>query len=228
MFPLNRLLPFIGFGIALAYQADGATTLVNASTLNGSFENGSGNNTITSWAASTTGGSMQRQNNYASNGGWSLLVAVDASNKSVDAALNTGYQLVSGDTFALSFDSRGAFNADNTDQVTWTLFYTSDNTLSGTRTTLYSGSQTLTGATGDANTSPYNASGTLTTGAVDPSAAGKTLFLSFTPGSGIITNEFARVDNVVLSVTSVPEPAAFAALAATIPFLVVRRTRRSA
>lgn len=212
-FRLISLLVLLG---APLVQSRAATVLINATTLNGSFETtGTSQTVFDNWVA-PTGGSIQRQNNMASAGGWSLVVGMSATSVPVAAVLNTSYSLVTGDSFNLSFDFRGAFQAEATDQVNWTLFYTSDNTLTGTQTVLFSGTQAVGGAT-------YASTGILPTGAVGAGAAGKTLFFSFTPGAGFTADEYSRVDNVALSVTSVPEPSSLGALAAASPLLFFRR-----
>jgi len=212
LFRLISLLALLG---VLAPQSHAATVLVNASTLNGSFETGTNTTVFNNWAA-PAGGALQRQNNMASDGGWSLVVGMSAANVPIGAVLNTTYAMTTGDTFSLSFDVRGAFQAETTDQVNWTLFYTSDNTLTGTQTVLFSGTQAVGGAT-------YTSTGALNTAGVGAPAAGKTLFLSITAGSGFTTDEYSRVDNVSLSVTSVPEPSGPGVLAAALPLLFFRR-----
>ncbi|MFD0895588.1 hypothetical protein KBB96_19355 [Luteolibacter ambystomatis] len=211
-FRLISLLVLLG---APVMQSHAATVLIDATMLNGSFETGASTTVFNNWVA-PSGGSIQRQNNMASAGGWSLVVGLSAANVPIGAVLNTTYVLTTGDTFSLSFDVRGAFQAETTDQMNWTLFYTSDNTMTGTQTVLFSGTQAVGGST-------YASTGTLPTAAVGAGAAGKMLFFSFMPGSGFTSDEYSRVDNVSLNVTSVPEPSAFGVLAAASPLLFFRR-----
>ncbi|MCW1924086.1 hypothetical protein OKA05_16080 [Luteolibacter arcticus] len=219
---LRAALPVLLLGLATGSHA--ATTLIDNTTLNGSFENGTGTTTITSWSVAPGNAIIERKNDNAQNGGWSLVVGRNSSGGLSGVAVNTGYSIATGDVFDLSFSLRGALNAEATDQVAWSLFYTSDNTLGGTQTQLFSGSNALTGATGLLATSPYNPTGTLSSGAAHLAASGKTLFLSITAGSGFTNDEFARIDSVALSVTSVPEPSlpVMAGLAA-ITLSVIRR-----
>ncbi|MGC4014275.1 MAG: hypothetical protein QM755_07110 [Luteolibacter sp.] len=212
---LFRLIPLLALLGGSVLQSQAATVLVNAATLNGSFETGTSTTVFNNWVA-PSGGALQRQNNMASDGGWSLVVGMSAVNVPVGAVLDTGYALVTGDVFSLSFDVRGAFQAETTDEVNWTLFYTSDNSLSGTQTVLFSGTQAVGGST-------FISTGLLTTGSIGGAASGKTLFFSITAGSGFTSDEYSRVDNVALSVTSVPEPAGFGVLASATPFFFFRR-----
>jgi hypothetical protein len=215
---LRVALPALLVGMVTGTQA--ATTLIDNSTLNGSFESGTGTATVTSWS-SAPGQTLQRQNTLThADGSWSLVLGRSNVGTLLGAAINTGYSISTGDSFELSFSVRGAFQAETTDRAMWTLFYTSDNTLSGTATELFSGSMAVGGAT-------YASTGLLGTGAVGAAADGKTLFLSLTPNTSDFTNdEFARADQVFLSVTSVPEPSlpVMAGLAA-ITLSVIRRRR---
>jgi hypothetical protein len=222
---LRAALPALLLGMVTGAHA--ATTLIDNTTLNGSFENpAAGTTVITSWSVAPGHTIIERKNDNAQNGGWSLVVGRNSSGTLSGVAVNTGYSIATGDVFDVSFSLRGALNAEATDQVTWSLFYTADNTMGGSQTVLFSGSNSLTGATGLLATSPYNSTGTLTSGSADLSALGKTLFFSLTPGSGFTNDEFARVDSVLLSVTSVPEPSlpVMAGIAA-ITLSVIRRRR---
>lgn len=109
-------------------------------------------------------------------------------------AVDTGHDLVVGDSFRSSFDWRDAGNWDDaSDKVAVTLYTTADNTVSGARTVL----QTLQ-APVSTLTETYEAA-VLTFNTVSPLVAGKRLFVFFegVDGNGS-TNGFARLDNFVL------------------------------
>lgn len=203
--------------------ATAAITLIDNSTLNGSFENGTGTTTATSWT-SATGHVLQRQATYAQSGTWSLVIGRDFAGTTLNgAAINTGYSITTGASFVLNFYRKGAFNADATDQVAWKLFTTSDNTFGGTPTILFGNEVSLIGATSNIATSPYNSTGDLSTSTVGAGDVGKTLFLSFTPGTGFANDEFARIDSINLSV--VPEPALPSMLGLAGSLWLIRRRR---
>lgn len=213
--------------LALVLSPLHAATIIDSATLNGSFENGSGSgagSTITGWTTTTdAGATLQRINNNASVGSYSAVIGrADVTGNPTNLSINTGYTIASNDAFRLTFDSKGALYAEASDQISWSLYYTSDDQPTGTIITLFSGFKTLTGATGDATTSPFSAFD-FTSANVDPSAIGKKLYLSFTPGTGFTANEFSRIDNVVL--TTVPEPGApsLIALAFSTAFLMRKR-----
>lgn len=190
---------------ALAGSAQGAV-IINKDTLNGSFELGTGATVITNWIApNVANGYLSRGNNLASEGAWSLIVGTNSASSQVGGGvINTGYSISQGDVFYFSFDLKAAFNGDPEDQVAWAVYYTSDNTIGGARTNLFNGEVVTEGQT-------YKSSGMLVSNASSAAAAGRTLFVSFGAGLNMTADEFARVDNVVLSV--VPEPSVMGAVA---------------
>lgn len=215
---------FLPAFLVLAATSQAAIVIIDSGTLNGSFETGTGNNTITAWTAAP-GHFLERINNNANQGSWSLVIGRNAAGTSVSgAAISTTHTITTGTTFELSYSLKGAFGAEATDAVNWSLFYTSDDTLSGTVTVLASGGNLLTGATGVIATSPYSSSGVMISPAADALANGHTLFLSFTPGAGFTNDEFARLDSVSL-VANVPEPGAPALSLLAVAALVLRRRR---
>lgn len=204
--PHSILLAVVFGGVVLAGAADAATVIVDNTTLNGSFETGT-STTPATWVAYGATSSVGRGSPSAAisgtthEGNYSLVVGLGGDGVTTsNGALNTGYTILSGDTFSFSFWYNGAFGWDEGDQIAYQLFYTSDNTLGGAATAFYSGAVSATPGTSSANWQQFAATGIAATGG----STGKTLFVLFTRGAGVTTNEFARVDQVALSV--VPEP----------------------
>jgi len=203
----------------VATPAIHAAVIIDTTTLNGSFENGTGSgagSTIDSWVP-FGGGSIQRISNTATHGTYSAVVG----GTSVNLAVNTGYILAANDTLTLSFQAKGMLNSDDGDNIAWRLFYTSDNTLTGTATTIAGADYSLPGGAAGS----YTTFNLTTPGLTDPGAVGKTLFLSFGAGTGLATDEFARVDNVNLF-SNVPEPTAALLFVPAMAGCLLRRNRR--
>lgn len=208
---------------ALAFAATPAihaAVIIDTTTLNGSFENGSGSgagSTIDSWVPFGPGSSIQRISNTATHGTYSAVVG----GFSVNLAVNTGYTLAANDTLTLSFQAKGMLNSDDGDNIAWRLFYTTDNTLTGTATTIAGADYSLPGGAAGS----YTTFNLTTPGLTDPGAVGKTLFLSFGAGTGLATDEFARVDNVSL-LANVPEPTTALLFIPAAAGYLLRRNRR--
>ena len=206
----RNLLAALTATAALAVgSADAA--IIDATTNNGSFEDGTGSgsgSTIDRWqppivSSGTTGES--RINNNASHGTYSAVIGNNGSSFDTSGVLlNTGYTVGAGDTFDFSFDWIPLFNWDADDSITYRLFTTDDNLSSGTPTAILTGS-----VSGHANGEGYQLDADFTgAGAVVAANVGKELWVEFK--SDTSDNEFARVDNVVLSAIPVPEPTSLA------------------
>ncbi|GAT32344.1 PEP-CTERM protein-sorting domain-containing protein [Terrimicrobium sacchariphilum] len=212
--------------MSLAGSAGAATVLVNNTTLNGSFETGT-SSTPATWVSYGANSTIGRGNASAAisgtthEGNYSLVVGMNGDGvTTTNGALNTGYTIQSGDSFNLSFWYNGAFQWDDGDQINFRLFYTSDNTMTGAATAIYASTVSPKAGTSSANWQQFSLTNIGTTGG----SIGKTLFVLFTPGAGVSTNEFARVDEVALSV--VPEPATWALIGLGLGGWLVCRARR--
>ena len=128
-----------------------------------------------------------RTNIVATHGSYALVIE-----GSRGAVQNTGYNLRLWDVFDLSFDWRDAWQWDNADTLEVQLFASDDDTLGGNLTSIYSGSFSKTA---DEN---YETISLRRIGTVPPSLRGRDLWIVF--NSGADASEFARVDNVSLSV----------------------------
>ncbi len=224
--PLPSLVAIAVGVMAFSGTACAATVIVDNTTLNGSFETGTSTVPAT-WVAYGATASVGRGSPSAAisgtthQGDYSLVVGVNPSGTgNTNGALNTGYTILSGDKFTFSFWYNGAFGWDAGDQINYQLFYTSDNTLSGAATAFYSGAVTATPGTSSANWQQFTGTNIAATGG----SVGKTLFVLFNPGTGVSTNEFARVDEVALSV--VPEPATWVLAGLGLGCALVLRARR--
>jgi beta-glucanase (GH16 family) len=181
----------------VVYAAGAGITIVGGDLLNGNFNAVTG--TAVTFSATPEWDNLtgdQAQNATRSD------ESFDGSQNAVVLSsrrhgLDTGYGIVEGDTFNISYvwrDSGGW--TDTVDQITYSLFVTSDDTITGARSNLVVHPSGLS-AVNDSY-EQVAASGVYTAAA---SVAGKRLFIAIeTTASG-----FARVDNVVLSV--IPEPA---------------------
>ncbi len=119
----------------------------------------------------------------------SLALVINGSEGGIQ---NTGYNLRLWDTFDLSFDWRDAWQWDAADTLEVQLFSSDDDTLGGNLTSIYSGSfSKVTDAS-------YQTVSLRRIGTVPPSLRGRDLWIVF--NSGADASEFARVDNVSLSV----------------------------
>jgi hypothetical protein len=133
----------------------------------------------------------------------------------MDTSLSaTGYTIALGDRYDLRFRVIPVSGWDAaTDQTVWSLFYTSNDTLDGVVTQLFGGTLTNIGAdrTGSSpNFVVHPATVTLPTtlAVTNASAVGKKLFFSIDAGTNVSSSEFARLDDVFLSVATVLLPVA--------------------
>ncbi|TWT48588.1 PEP-CTERM sorting domain-containing protein [Botrimarina hoheduenensis] len=117
--------------------------------------------------------------------------------------LDTGYNIVSGDVYNISYQWRDAFNwSDVFDNVSVSLFTTADNLIGGAKNTL---ATSLSGASSINNAYESFVQNSLYSAV--PSDIGKRLFVELggLDGNGS-TGGFARVDNFMLTEGFIPPP----------------------
>jgi hypothetical protein len=231
---LSLILGITAFGLNAP-----AEVIIDSTTLNGSFESGSGSaqgSTIDLWAPAFNSNNEQRIDNNASLGTYSAVIGNTTLDETATTpladpifnglALNTGYIVGVGDTFDLSFDWIPLFKWDADDQIDFRLFTTSDNTTGGTVSEIF-----VSAVTGHAQGAGYQTDLDLTgIGTLQAASIGQDLWIEFWSSTAVgvvgdAPGEFARVDDVRL--TAVPEPATFALLAgfATLGLVLYRRRR---
>lgn len=202
--------------------------LVDPTTLNGSFESGTGN-IPSNWQTGLTVTEVYRQVPIstpmpAPDGSYVLTIGRNNTTNYPGGLLNTGYNVKSADTFNFSFqwDDHPAW--DTNDIFRWAIFTTSDDTLAGTMTTIASGSITGRASTLYPTATPLTGGGTVTAPNV-----GRDLWIEFYISGGNVTNdEYINIDNVVLSVETIPEPSTTAlGLASLVGWLLVRCFRKN-
>ena len=113
-------------------------------------------------------------------------------------AIDTGHTIAAGESYNASFMWRDAFGWDADDEVLLILYYTDNNLVTGVQTDLvtFSSGPRATAATWETETATGLAFS-------DAGAIGKKLFARLdTPGA--TANEYSRVDNVFLELSSVP------------------------
>ncbi|QQL45812.1 sulfatase-like hydrolase/transferase [Sulfuriroseicoccus oceanibius] len=194
-------MTFRPFAFALfSTAALSASPLINSNSLNGSFEQGDSQTSVTNWQTGFGSGETQRLQNNASNGAWSLVIGQSPGDPNLGAACSTGHSAASGDRFDLSFDWLPKFGWDADDEIRWRLITTSDNTNTGTVAEIASGT-----VSGFGEGAGYQSATITGISGVTSAHQGKSVWLQFIRGNSS-TSEFARVDNVQLSVTSDPTP----------------------
>lgn len=201
--------------------AQASTIIIDSTTLNGSFESGSGfgPNTADVWISAVGATQTNRQTSVwdpPSDGTYSAVLGTNSDGTIVNGLLqNTGFNVDSGQTFDLSFDWLAASGWDTDDAIDFRVFTTSDDTIGGSISTIYSGSVSgLQQGDGAENVSLTGI------GTVVGANVGRDLWIEFIGSNN--NAEFARVDNVVL--TAIPEPSA--ALLAGLLCLTGAMTRR--
>jgi hypothetical protein len=222
----NSLLPCMAIAAGFILPAAAASAaIIDASTLNGSFESGTGADAA-DWQA-LSGFTEERIENNASDGSWGLVLGFDNRGSALElwgVAQNTGYTVSLGETFDLSFDWIPRFNWRASDAFTWELYTTADNTAAGAVSSIATGT-----VTGSANGVAY---ATITANGIGDvtGSVGQELWISFAtvdPGSYPPDPQgFARMDNV--SLTAVPEPSTYALLGgfAALALALLRRSRQ--
>lgn len=200
-----------------AIPAISATTIMNSSTLNGSFEDDAF--WVNSFAETGTTGTHQYETNWSSDGSRSIRIR-SAGSGGTGSAQNTGFIVSSGLTFDLSFDWNARAGWKTTDAIAYTLFTTDDNTSGGNITMIAQGSvdgfATDTGFTIEESFSGI--------GSVAGASVGQELWIEFAYDTSSYTTSSdmnARVDNVVL--TAVPEPSSFSLLGIGLAYFCFRR-----
>jgi hypothetical protein len=198
-----------------------AATIIDSTTLNGSFESMTSTSFIpTIWGFGPNSGRIQVTSNNNSDGDRSATMGRDPSGVIFGAIQNTGHTVALGETFDLTFDWLAGPNWDNDDQILYRLFTTSDNTITGTITEFASGS--VSGQVGPEVVANYNNE---SFPGLAPAGAniGQQLWIEFWSDTNGGIQEFARLDNVTL--TAIPEPSA-AILAGGLCMLTLLRRRR--
>ena len=196
---------------SFAASASAVTTIVDSTTLNGSFVNSD------SW---TTGFNVEDINLHS--GDQNAVVGQHSGDLARGVVQNTGYDVNLGDTFDLSFTWRSASNWDANSTLYWTLFTSSDDTTAGAVTVIGSGS--ISG-TNSGNTVYDNSNTTYNT--ITGVSDGKDLWIEFYGfKSGANQTAYSRLDDVNLSVTAVPEPGTYALMAGLLGLTSVMLRRR--
>jgi len=210
MKPRILLAPF-SILIASTYLTAATLTLVGPGVNNGSFESDDGSGAsspdaqFANWTTGLNVTSNQRLDDNPSAGVWSAVVGGETgSGAKLGVLMNTGYAVAAGDSFSLSFDWADAFNwDDNSDSIDWRLFTTADNTATEALVTqIASGTNTF-----DSNTTnlSYQSEVFSAIGALTQASLGQELWIEFYSAS-VGAGEFARLDNVVLTVETDQEP----------------------
>lgn len=185
--------------------AHAATILIGGATLNGNFEDsGTGTvlfslGTIPNWASWTEVGTASANTGVYTNGGdRTAYIEPGGAIRNM-----TSYTVAAGDTFTFSFDNERA----NRGSASMQLVYDDGGVITAIPTALISGS-------------PVNTlSGSFTVQSGD-AWIGKTI------GVGLFTSgNYPEVDNVTLSVQSVPEASAMGLVAMGLLGLISRRRR---
>jgi hypothetical protein len=198
-----------------------AATIIDSTTLNGSFESMTSTSFIpTVWGFGPNAGRIQVTNNNNSDGVRSATMGRDPNGIIFGAVQNTGHTVALGETFDLTFDWLAGPNWDIDDKILYRLFTTSDDTVTGTITEFASGS--VSGQAGPqtdlANYNNESFAGLTPAGA----NIGKQLWIEFWSDTNGGIQEFARLDNVTLS--SIPEPSG--ALLSGLGMVLLLRRRR--
>ena len=197
---LNKaILSFLIGGSMALHAAPTTIPLVNATLLNGSFENGTGQTVVTDWQTGLGSGETQRLANNAFHGSWSLVIGQSSGAPNLAASVNTNYTVSLGDSFNLAFKWLPKSQWDAADQIRWRLFTTSDDTSSGVVSEISSGT-----VSGFSNGAAYQTETLTGITGVMAAHEGRKLWLQFLRGNSS-TNEFARVDQVELSVVTDPQ-----------------------
>jgi|GEM_PF-1641262 len=224
------------FSILLLAQVSAvyaATVIMDAVTLNGDFEDGTGStsrnfNTVDDWVNEGTGFDFETiavQENLGSTG----VIDTGAWNATIDDngldgirvhTVATSYQIMEGDSFNLSFDWRDAGGWQNGDLAVVRLV-SFEGAFNSTIAWSYALSDTRS------STAIWESeSGTSPTVGSFAAANGGLLYIQVYGITGEFGTEgdFARVDNI--SVTSIPEPSTFLLVGGALGFFGLLRRRK--
>ncbi|NWK56254.1 sulfatase-like hydrolase/transferase [Verrucomicrobiaceae bacterium N1E253] len=183
----------------LAFAEPVRVSLIDNRQGNASFEEGSGNISIAGWLTGF-GGETQRKQDNAFVGEWSLVIGQSSGQPNLAASVMTSHTVLPGDQFDLSFKWLPKSGWDAGDQVKWRLFTSSDDTVSGTLNQIASGT-----VSGFANGAGYQSAAISDIEGGDAVHEGKKVWLQFLRGASSM-GEFARVDEVELTVTTDDAP----------------------
>jgi hypothetical protein len=214
--------------LALACAASAQTAIIDSGTLNGSFENGTGT-TPNTWIAPLGADQASRNDgSLVTLGTWSAVIGDTGGDFPVISGLlqNTGFNVSSGDTFNLSFDWSGASRWTSDNAINYRLFTTSDDTITGAATVIL-----MDSVSGFTATDGFQSAIDSSTGTVGAISLGRDLWVEFIGAPGNDASEgagsgFARLDNIGLTVSPIPEPSAYALLAGMLGLTWVMLRRR--
>lgn len=210
---------------AASLSSEAATVLIDGSINAGGFESSTG------WVGTGDLTDTQINSNETVTTGDNAVVGVNATSITRFIGRDTGHIIAAGDQFDGGFSwldiiatnsSNGFVAADGS--IDYILFTTNDNTIGGTRDviqTWQSGPLETTGATemeSFGQTVAY--AGPLDT----DGGAARTVFVSFETNEAN-ARSFARIDDVTLNVTSIPEPSSTALLGLSGLALILRRRK---
>lgn len=208
-----------------------AGIIMDADNLNGDFEDGWGTGArafdaatgVANWWNAGTGNQSATAANTTLSAppasGYNGVLADSGRGGAVLHSVNTGYTIQAGDIFTIDFDWRDAFGWEANDQVRVSLVAYSGDTLAGSVVwEEFVNDKVTTAATWESVTGNISD----LTGAV-----GRTLFIqTYGLNGGAGTGDFARIDNIAVSV--IPEPATMGMLGLGAFFtLLVRRVKFS-
>ncbi|WFB35471.1 hypothetical protein P3T73_15065 [Kiritimatiellota bacterium B12222] len=208
---IRPFLPVFLLGLMVAVSHLNADVIIDNSTANGGFESPSATGmqtTADNWQAAIGLDQFQRlDNDPNTTGAYSMVIGTENSGEETKSgALQiTDHVVGSDDLFTLTFDWAAAWAWDPGDQVNWRLFTTDDDSVSGTVSVISAGF--VNGSTGGGVPLTWNRNVNVLSdgGTVLGASVGQKLMLEFTGSNNI--GEFARVDNVNLTV--IPEPSCF-------------------
>ena len=211
--------------MASVMTAHASTIIIGGATNDGNFENGGAANqdaspTTGGWVTTGTSTTVQIRTNQTVTSGNNTVIGVEPDNSTRFVGRDTGYTIVVGDQFDGGFAWRDKFNWGPPESVDMVLFWTADDNINSARNVIATWNS---GAEVTNDVTETEVFGLTAAGSAD-AGAGRTLFVSL-EANGTNANSFARVDDVTLNVTSVPEPASTAFLGLGVLALILRRRK---